>query len=170
MSSSALDVEEDVKMILVNQESILKKQEEGVTVICNNIEEELESKVCQKLSSTDEKIQQLKDMISVQLGQFQNTVKADLLQILSLRDIMADSIRSDEIVELIRVVLTCQICQRVPNQGNIVLALCCGQLIGCGDCTQKWLMENETCPLCRGICIDKVVPFRSLDNVFAKLK
>jgi len=109
MSSSALDVEEDVKMILVNQESILKKQEEGVTVICNNIEEELESKVCQKLSSTDEKIQQLKDMISVQLGQFQNTVKADLLQILSLRDIMADSIRSDEIVELIRVVLTCQI-------------------------------------------------------------
>lgn len=31
----------------------------------------------------------------------------------------------------------------------VVVTACCGQAIGCGHCIEKYLLENDNCPLCK---------------------
>ena len=43
--------------------------------------------------------------------------------------------------------LECKICKDIPNQ--LVLALCCGQVIGCSACFERCVNTSRSCPLCR---------------------
>lgn len=43
--------------------------------------------------------------------------------------------------------LQCKICKDIPSQP--VLALCCGQVVGCSSCFEQCLSTSRSCPLCR---------------------
>ena len=43
--------------------------------------------------------------------------------------------------------IECKVCKSIPNQP--VLALCCGQVVGCRSCFEQCLQNSRSCPLCR---------------------
>ena len=43
--------------------------------------------------------------------------------------------------------LECKICKDIPSQP--MLALCCGQVIGCCSCFEQCINTSRSCPLCR---------------------
>ena len=66
--------------------------------------------------------------------------------------------------------LTCKICTIVPGD-TIVLASCCGNVIGCGSCAEQWYSEQDDdsghpCILCKGESADtKLVILKGLDDL-----
>lgn len=58
-------------------------------------------------------------------------------------DIKSGSRQTQELVHH----LECKICKDIPSQP--VLALCCGQIVGCRSCFERCLNASSSCPLCR---------------------
>lgn len=80
-----------------------------------------------------------------------------------------NSTREDSIVSELKRTIFCKICQDVPTE-TLVCATCCGQLLGCGTCSQEHFRSNSRCPLCNSEeGIDKVITIRGMDQLLPLL-
>jgi hypothetical protein len=60
--------------------------------------------------------------------------------------------------------LTCKICKDIPSPNAIVIASCCGQMLGCAGCVQQ--IEEDKCILCNveGL-FSKVINLKGFDPI-----
>lgn len=94
----------------------------------------------------------------------------DIKSLLSNANVGQDVNGQEGIVQALKTVLTCKICQRISKK-EIAFIQCCGQIIGCCECINRWFEEEDTCPLCRNPeGVNKVIPFRGLDEVIEKIQ
>lgn len=63
--------------------------------------------------------------------------------------------------------LDCKICKNVPT--NAVLVLCCNQVLGCHDCFNQSVQNNNPCPLCRATS-PQCVRIKGYDALFEFLR
>ena len=63
---------------------------------------------------------------------------------------------------------TCSICRDVIKT-DIIVGGCCGAIIGCRECTDRWYEDSELCPRCRDIRgDDKRLHLRGFSEVLKK--
>jgi hypothetical protein len=64
----------------------------------------------------------------------------------------------------------CVICQETAKP-PIQFGACCGSVLGCEPCLEKWYEENENCPKCRALFgKSDLHTLRGFDDIFAKSK
>lgn len=95
-----------------------------------------------------------------------NSLQSDINEI---KQMLRPVVQRGEISLMLKDVFKCKICHKIPNDG-IAFAQCCGQIVGCTQCLNRWFEDEETCPLCRNDeGINKVIPFRGFDEVLKKI-
>lgn len=119
----------------------------------------------------DEKILEIQNIIASMEDKVVAFTSGVELKITALGQKIDDKNTSDAIANSVRVSLTCPLCHDIPAPGSMVTINCCNQIIGCGSCAQRWLLESNTCYLCRSNDSSvQAVVLRGLDNVLEKLR
>ena len=65
-----------------------------------------------------------------------------------MRDQLSDVKEDSNIGQALRQAIKCKICTNIPP-GNIIVGVCCGQVIGCTLCVDEWAKQESSCMLCR---------------------
>ena len=58
------------------------------------------------------------------------------------------SLRNTQLADVVNKVFKCLICHALMTS-PISVATCCKQVLGCGTCVESWLVNHDSCPLCR---------------------
>ena len=160
MTTPALDaIDKELAAISNNQTDILKAIKDS---------DDSQKNTVVNFNNLHESIDTFANEITSGLSQFKNSVQGDLMAISELKSMVADGFKTDEVVKEARELITCKLCTQVPNPGELLVSGCCGQILGCGPCINRWLTEDANCHLCRKP--PQAFPFRGLDNLIMKLK
>ena len=88
----------------------------------------------------------------------------------NLDERVSDVTNETYVTSALREILRCKVCTQVP-ENTIILAACCGQIVGCGECVQKYIAENECCILCKNeSAIDKLVELKGFQMLLDKFQ
>ena len=98
--------------MLENQEKTIK--------LCKTIDDEISNRVAVSLTETEEKIEEFSEKVFAQIAELKNSVKTDLMEISVVKDMISDVMGSDEILNVVRTTLSCQMCNSMPSPGSYV--------------------------------------------------
>ncbi|XP_062381043.1 uncharacterized protein LOC134069174 [Sardina pilchardus] len=146
--SEAETPETSLKMTLANVEENLKIELKRVESTISQFMEEKLSELASVVNQT--KITQVAMLQSLQE---------------EVHNLAADATVS----QCLKEVFICKICTNMPTT-VVVVAACCGQILGCGGCIQTYLEENDDCMLCKSPTFgNKLVFLRGVSELLLKL-
>lgn len=156
-----------------HQDAIVNKQEE-ILKKCQELNDKMMPEI--KAAQNGDQIDQLSTDLKALHCDLSSAIKghhqSEMFKISELKDLITDNVKGNQIVTAVRAMLTCQLCGKVPVPGSLVMGKCCGQILGCSECTQRWLLEDESCHLCRKATDNEsqVVFLKSCDHILEMLQ
>ncbi|XP_076135704.1 uncharacterized protein LOC143118556 [Alosa pseudoharengus] len=142
------DTPETVKTTLANIEETLKVELKGVeSTISGMIEEKM-----------------------TELAAVVNQAKVTQVAILqNMQDAVQNLGAEATVTKCLKEAFICKICTNLPST-VVVVAACCGQIVGCGACVQTYLENNDDCLLCKSTMFgNKLVFLRGVSEILLKL-
>ena len=97
------------------------------------------------------------------------TVDNKLEVMLTMQEKLADIGSKNIFRKELSDIFQCKFCTELSKPA--IVSMCCGQVVGCGQCVQHWLSEHDTCILCKADnFLNKQTHMKCFDELLIKLK
>ncbi|XP_057292813.1 uncharacterized protein LOC130636029 [Hydractinia symbiolongicarpus] len=85
------------------------------------------------------------------------------------REAAQRALSSVKICEKAKQSFECLICRGL-SRSPVKMGSCCRRIIGCGECVDRWFLENQNCPHCRSNELDAIFETNNFDGVLAEIR